>query len=368
MAAIDVLRGFVMVLMSIDHASHTFNHDQFFADSVMSWKVGSLIPTGPFLTRWITHLCAPTFVSLAGTALAISTEGRRARGASEREIDRHILIRGALIVAFELVWMSYGMRHLGELLCQVLYAIGASLMCMAFLRRLSDRTLLVVGLVLALGSEAFIGLAQMAGVFGTLPVGLLVSGGFFYGGRLIVAYPLLPWLAMMCLGWVLGRRLLAWRTAGEDEIAKASRVLAIVGVAALAVFFVLRGVNGYGNMRLLRDSGDWRQWLHVSKYPPSITYDGLELGIGALMLAGLMRLGTPRVLEPLRLLGSTALFFYLLHLHLMKLVAWAFGLEGKFGMASAYVGGLAVCVALYPLCARYQRFKAAHPNSLARFV
>lgn len=366
--AIDVLRGFVMILMAIDHASHTFNHEQFMADSSMGWKAGTELPTGPFLTRWITHLCAPTFVALAGTALAISTAGKRARGVSERDIDVHILVRGALIVLFELFWMSWAMRHVGEFLCQVLYAIGASLMCMAFLRRLSDRALLALGLFLVFGDELLIGLAMKLGIFETLPIAMFVSGGFFFGRKLIIAYPLLPWLAMMCLGWVLGRRLVAWRDAGKDVAATASRVLAIVGATALGVFLVLRGSNGYGNMALLREGGGVLQWLHVSKYPPSATYDGLEIGIGALLLAGLMRLGERKALEPLRLLGQTALFYYLLHLHLLKLTAWAFGIEGKFGMASAYIGGLAVTAALYPLCAWYRGFKAAHPNSFARFI
>lgn len=367
-AAIDILRGIVMVIMSIDHASEEFNGGRFFSDSVRFFKAGTELPTGQFLTRWITHLCAPTFVALAGTALAMSTESRRARGATEKEIDRHILVRGALIIAFEFVWMSFAMRGPGKFLGQVLYAIGASLMCMAFLRRLGDRTLLALGLVLALGVELVIGLFMAAHALESLPVGFLVSGGFFFQGRLIVAYPLLPWLAMMCLGWVLGRRLVAWRREGKDEVATASRVLAITGAAALGFFVVVRGLNSYGNMQLLRESADVLQWLHVSKYPPSATYDALELGIAALLLSGLMRLGPRPALEPFRVLGQTALFYYLLHIHLMKLVAVVFGIEGKFGMGAAYVGGVTIALVLYPLCLFYRRFKAAHPSSLARFV
>ena len=124
-------------------------------------------------------------------------------------------------------------------------------------------------------------------------------------------------------------------------------------------------------MLLFREGDSLVQWLHVSKYPPSLTYDGLELGIAALLLAGLLRLtrtAVPRVLEPLRLLGQTALFFYVLHIHLLKLVAVVFRIDGKLGMASAYIGAVGVVVVLLPLCFYYRRFKAAHPNSLARFI
>lgn len=368
LAAVDILRGIVMVIMAIDHASEIFNGGRFFSDSIMFYTPGTPIPTAQFLTRWLTHLCAPTFVTLAGTSLAISTEARRARGATERAIDRHIVLRGLVIVAFEVVWMSFVMREPGKLLFQVLYAIGTSLVAMALLRRLRDRTLLALSLALALGGEVIVGFFAGANALDELPVGLTLSGGFFFGGRLVVAYPVLPWLAMMGLGWVLGRRIVAWRAEGKDEVRATARVLFAFGVAALGLFVVLRGLNSYGNMRLLREGTALVQWLHVSKYPPSATYAGLELGLGALLLAGLVRLGPRRGLEPFRLLGQTALFFYVLHIHLMKLVAHSFGIEGKYGLGSAYLGGLAVSAALFPLCVLYRRFKSAHPNSLARFV
>jgi uncharacterized membrane protein len=292
------------------------------------------------------------------------------RGQSARSIDRHILVRGLLLVAFEVVWMSWAMVGWGRFLLQVLYAIGASLVGMVLLRRLGDRALFLVGVAIVLGGELLVGAFASADLLSTIPVALVFSGGFFFDMKLIVAYPFLPWLAMMCIGWAFGRRLVAWRSEGKDELRLASRVLAIGGAIGLGVFAVLRNGNGYGNMRLLRESGDIVQWLHVSKYPPSATYVGLELGIAALVLAALMRLGerVPKVLEPLRLFGQTALFYYLLHIHALKLVAWITGLHGKLGLLSSYVGALAVLVVLYPACAWYRRYKAAHPASWARWI
>ena len=221
LAAIDILRGFVMILMAIDHASAQFNAHHLFTDSVLFYKPGQDLPTAEFFTRWITHLCAPTFVTLAGTALAMSTESRRAKGQSESSITWHIFQRGLIILAIEIGWMSFAMRAPGKFLFQVLYAIGGSLIAMSFLRRLSDRALFLLGLGLAFGDEILVGFFGGVGMLDAIPVALLVSPGFFFDGRLIIAYPILPWLAMMCLGWALGRRLVAWRTEGKDEIALA---------------------------------------------------------------------------------------------------------------------------------------------------
>ena len=375
---IDVLRGFVMVLMSIDHGSEMFNKGRIFSDSIMFWKPGTALPLDQFLTRWMTHLCAPTFVFLAGTSLAISAESRLAAGDSPRNVDLHIAKRGLIILAFEFFWMSWCMRSPGEFLGQVLFAIGASLLFMVPLRRLGDRALFAVGLGWILLGELAVGLLMMNKMNGSILAGLFVMGGFFGNGKLIVAYPAFGWLAIMCLGWVFGRRLLAWRKDGRDVERTAARVLVVAGAIGLAVFAVVRGLNGYGNMLLLREDGSLAHWLHVSKYPPSITFVGLELGVMALLLAGLFAYSAKRNGDPfggpLLLIGQTALFYYLLHIHVLKLVGVLTGWHdlkeehGTLGLWSAYVGGLAIVLVLYPLCAWYRRKKAAHPRSLLQYV
>jgi uncharacterized membrane protein len=384
--AIDVMRGLVMVLMTIDHASETLNHGRVFTDSIFFWKPGSPLPAAQFLTRWITHLCAPTFVLLAGTSLAIAVASRRAKGDTERAIDRYILSRGALIVVFEVMWMSPVMMEPGRVLFQVLYAIGASLMCMALLRRLSDRALASVGVVILVGGEAAVGALQALGLERTVPAALFFVPGFFAERKFIIAYPLLPWLGIMTLGWVLGRRLVAWRGAGAGAGAetgaedRAPRVLGVLGALALVAFLVLRGIDGYGNMLLHRDDLSFVQWLHVSKYPPSLTFVCLELGIAALMLAGLFVLtrptmptrNVPALGGRLRLFGQVALFYYLLHIYLLHLAAWALGIREKLGLESAYIGAFAALLVLYPACRWYLRYKTTNRESrlgrIARFV
>jgi len=348
-----------MVLMAIDHASGIFNAGRIVTDGPTLYQAGTALPPAQFLTRWVTHLCAPTFVFLAGTALALSVERRRARGEDERAIDRFIVTRGLFIAALDPLWMSwvFAPRHV---LLQVLYAIGLGLVVLAGLRHIPDGVLLGTALTLVLGGEALAGAALVAaGGTPTLPVGLLLTGGEF--GPVIVAYPLLPWLAIMLLGWSFGRLLVR---AGPEH---AVGLLWLSGTATLAAFLVVRGADGYGNMRLLRDDASLVQWLHVSKYPPSLAYTTLELGLMSVVLAGFMAAGGT-VGGPLVVLGQTALFFYVLHVHVLFAAGEVLHLAHRTGVLGAYLGGFGVVVALYPLCARYGRYKRAHPDGWARYL
>ena len=363
LAALDQLRGLVMVLMTLDHASGELNAGRLMADGVALYTPGMPLPAAQFLTRWVTHLCAPTFVFLAGTALALSVARRRAAGDADGTIDRFLVARGTFIAALDPLWMSWVFVP-GAILLQVLYAIGGGLAAMAALRRLAARWLLGLALVLVVGGEALTGLAlALGGGDPTLPAALLLTGGRF--GRLIVAYPLLPWLAMMLLGWCFGRWL---ERAGP---AAAPRLLVRAGIGALVVFVAVRGLNGYGNMLLPREGGSLVQWLHVSKYPPSLSYVALELGLMALAARGALprrahaARGLPR---PLLVLGQTALFYYLLHVHVLALAAWALGLQHRAGLVASYVAAAATLVVLYPLCVRYARYKRAHPDGWTRYV
>jgi uncharacterized membrane protein len=347
---LDWLRGLVMVLMTLDHASGTFNAGRLMTDSTFLYRPGTPLPAAQFFTRWVTHVCAPAFVFLAGAALALSLVKRPSS-------DRFILTRGLLIAALDPIWMSPVFAP-GHVLLQVLYAIGGSFVLMIPLRRLGDRTLLVIALTIILGGEAFTG-AALAVSRGspTLPVALLLTGGDF--GWLIVGYPLLPWLAIMLLGWCFGRYLIA-----ADQ-ARAARVLVVVGLGALSLFVLVRGLDGYGNMLLLREDGSLVQWLHVSKYPPSLSYVSLELGLVVVALGLMLR---RPVGGPLVVLGQAALFFYLLHVHLLTLAAWGLGLAHRGGLVVTYAATLGTLALLYPLSDRYRRYKREHPDGWCRYV
>ena len=264
-ACIDWMRGLVMVLMVVDHAAMAFDRHHLDEDSAFYANAGTMaLPAAEFFTRWITHLCAPSFVFLAGVALALSVERRVIRGVNAWEIDRSILTRGLIIALLDPTLISLGS---GRWTFQVLLAIGVSMMCMAALRRLSTWAMLLM-------ASGWIALGEIVtGWVWTPPGNSSVQAAFLvanYGSpKMIVKYPVLPWLAVMMLGWVLGRHLIRF-AAGQSKVS-GKKVLWSCGTVGLLVFAMVRGINGYGNMFLYRADNSWQQWLHVSKYPPSLT-------------------------------------------------------------------------------------------------
>ncbi len=359
--AIDAMRGIVMVLMVVDHAQNAFNPLHPHWDAASMYR-GQELPLLGYLTRWITHLCAPTFVFLAGTSVAISVARQRERGVAERAIDGHLLLRGLFIAALDpfVISLLWGMQFT---ILQVLYAIGVGIALMPLLRRLPDPMLIVTALAIIGGLEYAIGVPDF-GRSGSLPRELLLTGGFSNG--LGVLYPLLPWLAMLLLGYVFGRRV-------ARGVATPRRTLLFGGLAALAVFAVVRAVDGYGNLGLHRGDGGWLHWLHVSKYPPSLSFTALELGIMALLLCWLWAWQRSarwmqRPGNPLLVFGRTALFFYVLHLMLLNGSAWLSGFQQRLDLAWGWILSGVALVLLYPVCRWYDRYKQTHRNFLTRLL
>ncbi len=365
-ATIDWMRGLVMVLMVIDHASMAFDGSHVAKDSAAYEDAATMaLPAAEFFTRFITHLCAPTFVFLAGTALALSIERRVLKGMNAWAIDKNILIRGLIIALMDPTLISLGS---GWWTFSVLTAIGLSMMCMALLRRLPTWGLLAVGVGWIVFGEIVTGLLWHPP---GNPISVLAAFAVapWSSESLSIKYALFPWLAVMVLGWVFGRHLVR-HAAGLSRVS-GKKVLWISGVLGLAVFAVVRGANGYGNMFLPRSDGSWQQWLHVSKYPPSLTYCALELGILCLCLAFLrtieLRIGV-RENGVFLVFGQTAMFFYLLHRLVLEIPATHFGLRGVGDIRTTYAVAAVLLVLLYPVCRWYRSFKAAHPDSLLKYL
>ena len=354
-----------MVLMIIDHASMAFDGHHVSEDSAMYANAATtVLPAAEFFTRWITHICAPTFVFLMGTSLALSVERRVVKGVDAWEIDRSMLTRGAIIALLDLTVISLGSGHWNF---GVLFAIGLSMICMVPLRRLPTWALLVVFV-------GWIVLGEMVtGWFWTPPGNSSVLAALTvanYGGdTLVIKYPVIPWLAISILGWVFGRHLIRF-AAGQSKVS-GRNVLWICGVASLIGFAIIRGLGGYGDMFLHRADNSWEQWLHVSKYPPSLTYYLLELGILFLCLALLrvleLRIGV-RENGPFYVFGQTAMFFYLVHRLVFEVPATYFGLRGFDGLAATYIISAVMLVLLYPACRWYRAVKAAHPRSVLKYL
>lgn len=386
LAAIDWMRGFVMVLMAIDHASQMWNRGRVASDSAYLanmfvggayWIPGTELDAAQFFTRWITHLCAPTFLFLSGTSLAMSFEKRRAKGMAEGELDRHLLIRAGIVLGCE--GLLSLMAGTGMLMLQVLFAIGASMIAMVALRRLPTGFLLALGLGWLAGSEfvlmRFFPIPEDLSTgaidhFSTLATLLFVPGN---GSFVVNSYPMTHWLAMMLLGWAFGRSLLA-QPANDHGRQETEKLLLLSGCTALLLWSFIRSQNGYGNMGLLRDDTSIVQFLHVSKYPPALVYSLMELGLMALGLVFCLR--TERRLSkpaspwnPLLVFGQTALFFYMLHFILLGVGAMAItgGMMIR-GLAEAWMAAGAVLVVLYPVCLWFRALKRRHPDSFLQYI
>jgi uncharacterized membrane protein len=360
-ASIDWMRGFVMLLMVLDHVSMVYDANHLSADSAATYIAGTPLPAFDFFSRWMTHLCAPVFVFLAGTALAISVERKVARGIDSWQIDKDILLRGAFIALLDPTVISF---FSGKITIQVLYAIGVAMMCMAFLRRMSSTLLVIMAL-------AWVVLGELLTTHGWPPEqgpGNILSAllySTYKSPQLVILYPLLPWLAMMVLGWVFGRYLLLFRE-GKARIEPVTLLLGL-GFSALLAFFLIRYFNGYGNMLLYREGNSWQQWLHVSKYPPSAAFTFLELGLMSVILAIMIKLEPiigVRQNGVLLVFGQTAMIFYLVHRIILTGSGTYLGMRGITDLPTSYLITLIMLVLLYPFCLWYRGFKASHPDSI----
>lgn len=364
--ALDALRGLLMILMALDHAR------SFIARDHPSEFWGMALPhyehALPFITRLVTHLCAPGFFFLLGAGVMLFAEARRRLGWSEGRITGYLLRRGLVLILLQLLvenpaWLigklgasvptevhgSGGPPGGGEavwLYFGVLYGLGTAMIACSILWRFKTAVVLGASIAALAATQVLLpGPEQARELYPALYRLLLIPG---QTGSLLVLYPLLPWLGIAGLGVAFGRWLLrapdlAYRTAGA------------VGATLLFAFAALRYHGGWGDFHPLEASG-WIPFFNVTKYPPSLSFVCLTLGINGLLLAVLAR-GVPGrpVVAPLLVFGRTALFFYLVHLYLYGLLGYAFPAGASFAvMYSVWLLGLAV---LYPLCLWYGRFK-----------
>ena len=370
--AIDVLRGFVMVLMALDHT-----RDFFHGGAIRGLDPMAAATTTPALyaTRWITHLCAPAFLLLAGIGARLSLD----RGRTPGELARFLLTRGLWLIVLEMTWVQWvGWNWAFDFRLHhgfVLWAIGWSMIALAALVHVPPAVAAGVGLALMAGHNLLDGLkpadfGAWAGVWRVLHEGGRVPLG---GGHVLAAgYPLIPWIGVMAAGYGLG----GWY---RLESAVRRRRLAVLGAAAVAGFFGLRLSGAYGDPRPWNAAAEGvasvYSLLDCRKYPPSLGYLLMTLGPALLLLAWWER-GTGAWGRALQAIGRVPLFFYLLHLPLLhglalltglargQEVGWLYGLErpkpppeAGFGLPGTYVAwGVAVAL-LYPVCVRFDAYK-----------
>jgi len=378
--SVDLLRGLVMVIMALDHAHHYFTDARFSPIDMDATTVGH------FFTRWLTHVCAPAFVFLAGTGAFLF----RSRGKTKAETSWFLLTRGLWLVFLELTVMRMGWQFsldYSYAVGQTIWAIGWSMVFLSGLVFLPLSVTTVFGIVLIAVHNAFDDIRpKMLGDFGWLWK-ILHSGGrvqIFENYTLSAMYPLVPWIGVMAAGYGFGVILL-------KEEHRRRQILWWLGCGVTAAFIILRWLNIYGDPRpwSYHESLIWTivDFLNLDKYPPSLLFLLMTLGPAIASLA-LFEHWRGRVAGFFVVFGRVPLFFYVLHIFLIHalavLAAWiTIGGPGSlvgsekplelpkgygFGLPVVYLVWLGVSVMLYPACRWYARVKRRSKSVLLSYL
>jgi uncharacterized membrane protein len=384
-ASIDVLRGIVVVLMAIDHV-----------------RVYAGVPAGGpsvgvFFTRWVTHFVAPVFVFLAGTAVYLHGQ----KLGDKEKLAKFLAVRGLLLIALELTvirfaW-TFNFDFASYMLAGVIWAIGWSMIALAGLVFLRTAVVGALGVLMIFAHNlADVFLRPSMDAIQASGFSALWSIGYFAfevggTGPLVILYSLVPWVGVMAAGYSFG-------AVFTLDAAHRRRLCLQIGAGAILFFVALRWLNVYGDPRPWEvpadAAGAWwpvvRSFLNTTKYPASLLFLLMTLGPAILLLPFLEK-PTNRVARALEVFGRVPMFYYLLHIPLIHLLAlgvsfartgsvtpWLFE-NHPMGMGPApdgYQWSLwllylvtAVAVALlYVACRWYARVKHESRNPLLSYL
>ncbi|HTF29698.1 MAG TPA: heparan-alpha-glucosaminide N-acetyltransferase domain-containing protein [Flavitalea sp.] len=382
--SIDITRGIVMVIMALDHVRDLIHVD------AITQSPTNLETTTPilFFTRWITYLCAPTFVFLAGTSAYLSF--KRTNDVSQTR--SFLFKRGVYLVLLEFVIVNsllYFDPGFHNFIFEVIAAIGFGFIVLALLLRSSVKSIGIAGLVIVCLHNLFPLIPFEEGsIFKTILSPLFGPAAFPLSADrlLIVAYPPVPWLGIMLTGFASGKLF------EQTEVKRKSTFIKI-GAAALLLFFVLRLINIYG------DSAQWStqkntvytflSFINVTKYPPSLLFCLVTLGIMFLMLAFTTN-AKGSLVNIVSVYGKVPLFYFLLHflvIHVIMIVVMLLqgfqwhqldfasgsfgrpkGKESGLSLTAVYLIWIGVVFVLYKPCLWLGKYKAEHKQWWLKYL
>lgn len=305
---IDALRGLVVMLMALDHAR------EFMAPSGFSPTDASITTGFLYFTRWVTHLCAPTFVLLAGMSCYLI----RNQLGDARQYRNFVVVRGLILVAIEVTLVAVGWDfEFREIRLQVIWVLGMSMVCVGLMHRLPRQVMFWLGVFLCLLSHEML---TRIDTTDPLLVILFGTGTIAHVGSVPVAvmYSLGPWLGLMMIGYGCAN----WVT----ERLREGRSAAWVGLLLVATAILLRAFTTYGDPQgwqvMAGDPvGTFMMFFDFAKYPPSPLYLACMSGIAFILLFTIDR--APRgALEVLMVYGRAPLLFYVVHLYVIQIVRW----------------------------------------------
>jgi uncharacterized membrane protein len=370
------MRGIVIVIMALDHVRDLLHTTSITQDPTNLANT----TTALFLTRWVTHLCAPIFVFLAGTSAYLMMRNQN----NLLTTRRFLLTRGAWLMLLEVTVVSFGIWfdiYFRTMLLQVIFAIGFGFFVLSFLIKLHCNILGMLGLSIIFLHDLALGF-KPEDLTINLVYSLFLSPNFFSFSAqfgIAILYPLLPWMGILLFGFAFGQVF-------ESDDRKVQRVLFRTGGIALLLFVSLRTYNLYG------DAAPWAwqaspvfsflSFINVSKYPPSLLFTAVMLGIMFLALGVLYK--TENIFTHFfSTYGRVPLFFYVCHWYIIHAIMFAMVyLQGawsqvNFGVFSfgrpatgvglelpyIYAAWLGVVLFFYPLCRWYGAYKAKHQDS-----
>lgn len=362
--SIDALRGLVILIMLLDHVRETFFLHHQVPDPM------SVADTDPalFFSRVLSHVCAPVFVFLTG--LSAFLYGSR-HGDDRTAASSFLAKRGLFLVVLEMTLVSFAWTFVfppNVLYLQVIWVIGLSMLALAALVWLPRPALIAVGVVLVAGHNLLDGLHFPIGHALHVPWAILHDRGWINVTdtfRLRTSYPLLPWIGVIALGYAAGPSFLP-----QVDPAQRQRRLLGWGLGLLAGFVALRLLDVYGEKSwalgdtLLRSA---MSFVNLTKYPPSLLFLMATLGIGLLLLRAFERQPHAAWLAPLAVFGAAPMFFYLLHLYVLKLLylaavaVWGTNHGNFFGVDAVWqvwLGAAVLAIALYAPVRAFAAFKA----------
>lgn len=364
--AIDALRGLVILIMMVDHVRETFYLHHQVPDPM-------LIPgteTSLFFSRILAHLCAPVFIVLTG----LSAYLYQAKNNSLVMTREFLIKRGLFLIFLELVVINFawtGKFPPDVIYLQVIWAIGLSMLALAALIGLPQKLLWIISIVIIFGHNV---LDQVS--FENVPFiqnlwFILHERGWIEFGNLIrirTSYPVLPWIGVITLGYCIGSSVFASSQQNQSKNTK----LLIFGFSSIALFLLLRVINVYGD-HVWTVMPTWTEtfisFMNLTKYPPSLFFILWNVGVGLVLLVCLQKIETKPWIKPLIIFGSVPMFFYIVHLYVLKalylLVVAFFGKNhgdyfGVDSVSTLWWIAIILSIILYPLMVKFSDYK--HKN------